>query len=80
MSNVAFLHHDQNGGPPPREPPHNVEAEQALLGALLMNNDAYFRVSDFLRPEHMFEPLHAKIYELAGALIRNGKVATPITL
>ena len=34
-----------------RQPPHNLEAEQALLGAVLVNNLAYNRVSDFLRPE-----------------------------
>lgn len=37
-----------------RELPHNIEAEQALLGALLINNDALDRVSDFLKPEHFF--------------------------
>jgi replicative DNA helicase len=31
-------------------PPHNIEAEQALLGAILVNNDAFDRVSDFLKP------------------------------
>jgi replicative DNA helicase len=35
-----------------RTAPHNIEAEQALLGAILVNNDAYYRVSDFLEPEH----------------------------
>lgn len=63
-----------------REPPHNIEAEQALLGAILVNNDAYYRVSDFLKPEHFFEPLHKKIYEVAGDLIRMGKMANPVTL
>src|ERR671919_2144327 len=60
--------------------PHNIEAEQALLGAILVNNEAFYRVSDFLKPEHFFEPLHAKIFELAGSLIRAGKIATPVTL
>jgi hypothetical protein len=41
-----------------REPPHNIEAEQALLGAMLINNDAYHRVADFLKANHFFEPLH----------------------
>ena len=63
-----------------RSAPHNVEAEQALLGALLVNNEAFYRVSDFLEPTHFFEPLHQKIFELAGSLIRAGKVATPVTL
>src|SRR5947199_5027488 len=60
--------------------PHNIEAEQALLGALLVNNEAFYRVSDFLEPGHFFEPLHQKLFELAGSLIRAGKVATPVTL
>src|SRR5690349_16912809 len=66
--------------PAPRIAPHNVECEQALLGALLVNNEAFYRVSDFLQPEHFFEPIHQKIYELAASLIRNGKVASPVTL
>ncbi len=48
-----------------REAPNNIEAEQALLGAILMNNDAYYRVSDFLKPIHLYEPLHRKIFEVA---------------
>ncbi|MFC3073054.1 replicative DNA helicase [Shinella pollutisoli] len=63
-----------------REAPNNVEAEQALLGAILVNNDAYYRVSDFLKPIHFHEPLHRRIFELAGDTIRMGKIATTITL
>jgi replicative DNA helicase len=63
-----------------RTAPHNIEAEQALLGAVLVNNEAYYRVSDFLEPRHFFEPIHQQIYELASSLVRAGKVATPITL
>ena len=63
-----------------RTAPNNIEAEQALLGAILVNNEAFYRVSDFLAPEHFFEPLHQKLFELAGSLIRVGKVATPVTL
>ena len=63
-----------------RSAPHNIEAEQALLGAVLVNNEAFYRVSDFLNPEHFFEPIHQKIYQLARDLIRAGKVATPVTL
>ena len=40
------------------EPPHNFEAEQALLGAILVNNAAYQRVAEFLRPEHFADALH----------------------
>ncbi|MBL4646179.1 MAG: replicative DNA helicase, partial [Rhizobiales bacterium] len=60
--------------------PHNLEAEQALLGAVLVNNEAFYRVSDFLEPEHFYEGLHRQIYEVIAQLVRVGKVATPITL
>ncbi len=63
-----------------RSAPHNIEAEQALLGAILVNNEAFYRVSDFLNPEHLFEPIHQKIYQLTRDLIRAGKIATPVTL
>jgi replicative DNA helicase len=63
-----------------RTPPHNIEAEQALLGAVLVNNEAFYRVSDFLEPKHFFEPVHQRIYELAAGLIRANKLATPVTL
>jgi replicative DNA helicase len=63
-----------------REPPHNIEAEQALLGAMLINNDAYHRVADFLRANHFFEPLHGTIFEVMSELIRSNKIANPITL
>ncbi len=71
------------GGPqerPHRVPPHNLEAEQALLGAILINNDAFDRVSDFLKSEHFVEEIHRRIFEIAGTMIRAGKLATPITL
>ena len=63
-----------------REAPNNIEAEQALLGAILVNNDAFYRVSDFLKPEHLYEPLHRKIFEVASEIIRMGKTANPVTI
>jgi replicative DNA helicase len=60
--------------------PHNVEAEQALLGAILVNNEAFYRVSDFLEPEHFYEPIHREIYEVCAKFIRAGKSADPITI
>ncbi len=63
-----------------RQAPHNIEAEQALLGAILVNNEAFYRVSDFLEPKHFYEPIHQKIYEVSASIIRVGKVATPVTL
>src|SRR3954464_15615105 len=78
-SNVLKLAPDM-GTPAYRSAPHNIEAEQSLLGAILVNNDAFYRVSDFLEAKHFFEPFHQTIFETAGSLIRMGKIATPVTL
>src|ERR1700680_1502544 len=66
--------------PPCRIAPHNIELEQALLGAILVNNEAFYRVSDFLEPRHFFEPIHQKVFEIAASLVRVGKTASPVTL
>src|SRR5581483_10911560 len=63
-----------------RVAPQNIEAEQALLGAILVNNEAFFRVSDFLEPNHFFEPVHRGIFQVAGELIRANKIANPVTI
>src|SRR5258705_868156 len=68
------------GTPAYRSAPHNIEAEQALLGAILVNNDAFYGVSDFRDQNLFLEPIHQTIFETAGSLIRMGKVATPVTL
>jgi replicative DNA helicase len=68
------------GDAPLRVVPHNIEAEQALLGAVLMNNEAFDRVSDFLDPSHFYEGIHGEIYDVARTMIRAGKSANPITL
>src|SRR5215475_10597133 len=78
-SNVLKLTPDANQAAY-RSAPHNIEAEQSLLGAIVVNNDAFYRVSDFLESKHFFEPLHQTIFDTAGSLIRAGKVATPVTL
>ena len=65
---------------PVRVPPHNFEAEQALLGAILLNNRAIERVSEFLRPEHFAEPLHGRIYQACLALAAKNQIASAITL
>ena len=65
---------------PFRAAPHNIEAEQALLGAILVNNDAHDRISSFLEAHHFYDPLHQQIFETASKLIALGKQATPITL
>src|SRR5271170_6398891 len=63
-----------------RTPPYNTEAEQALLGALLINNAAHSRVSEFLQPEYFGNAVHARIYAAIGKLIGRGQIANPVTL
>lgn len=63
-----------------RELPSNIEAEQGLLGAILIDNRVFDRVASFLEEEHFYEPLHQRIYLVCGELIRMGKAATPITV
>jgi replicative DNA helicase len=71
--------------PLPSEPmfrmaPHNIEEEQALLGAILINNEAFYRVQDFLEPKHFFETIHGQIFELMGRFIRLNKTVNTVTL
>ena len=63
-----------------RSPPHNFEAEKALLGAILANNNAYDRVSGYLKAEHFADGVNGKIFEAASNLIERGQIADPITL
>ena len=63
-----------------RASPGNLEAEQALLGAVLVNNDAASKVTDFLQPEHFQEPGHQRIFTAALKLIERGQIANPVTL
>lgn len=63
-----------------RTPPHNEEAEQAVLGAVLVNNKAFEKVGEFLRPEHFFDPANQKIYQAIMKMVDRGQVASPMTL
>jgi replicative DNA helicase len=63
-----------------RLPPSNLAAEQALLGALMANNKAYERVSDYLAPEHFADPINGRIYQAIQRRIDAGQIADPITL
>lgn len=60
--------------------PANIEAEHALIGALLYDNAAYERISDSLRSAHFFEPLHQRLFAAIETLIRKGQLAEPILL
>ena len=60
--------------------PHNIEAEQQLLGAILTNNEVYDRISSLVKPEHFHDPVHQRIFERAAARIQKNALATPVTL
>lgn len=70
----------QDNAPAYRTLPHNIEAEQGLLGALLVDNRAIEKVGDFLRPDHFFAPAHQRIFEAIYTLIERGQNASPVTL
>ncbi|NTU76916.1 MAG: replicative DNA helicase, partial [Alphaproteobacteria bacterium] len=65
---------------PLRTVPHNIEAEQALLGAILVNNTTYEKIGDFLRSEHFYDPVHERIYAAISTLVNRGQIADPKTL
>ena len=63
-----------------REPPHNFEAEQALLGSILVNNAAHERAAEMVRAEHFADPTHGRLYDMLGRLIARGQLANAFTL
>lgn len=63
-----------------REPPHNIQLEQGLLGAILINNHAFERIGDLVTAEHFFDPVHASIFDVIAKTIQSGRQATPLTI
>ena len=63
-----------------RQAPQNVDAEQAVLGAILVNNEALHQVADGLQPDHFFEPVHQKVFEAIRRHHDKGLIANPTTL
>ena len=63
-----------------RTPPQNIEAEQAVLGAILVNNRALEKVSEFLQANHFVHPIHSKIYAACRNFIEQGRIADTVTL
>ena len=60
--------------------PSNLEAEQALLGSILVNNDVIDEISSIVKSSTFFDPAHIKIYEVIENLNNKGMIANPITL
>ena len=76
MNSVVQLRPDQ----PPRTPPINLEAEQAVLGALLLWNDLWRDLAIVVKAADFSEELHRRIFDLAGKMIGDGQTASPVTL
>ena len=60
--------------------PSNLEAEQALLGSILVNNDIIDEIALIINPSIFYDPAHIKIYEVIENLNNKGMIANPITL
>jgi replicative DNA helicase len=82
MTEIAVLRaQPASAAPAGEEPlPHNIEAEQQLLGAILTNNDVFDRISALVKGEHFYEPTHQRIFDLAAARIQKNALASPVTL
>jgi replicative DNA helicase len=75
----------QNGAPngagvQERVLPHNIDAEQAVIGAVLLDNEVYERIAEIVREADFHEPLHKAIYEKCVEQIRKGRLASPVTV
>ena len=62
------------------ELPNNIEAEQAVLGSILVSNEIFDDISPIINSKNFFDPMHQKIYVAMEKLIFGGMLANPITL
>ena len=65
---------------PQKQLPCNIEAEQALIGSILVSNEIYDEVSSIIDKQKFFDPIHIKIFDTIEKLISKGLLANPITL
>ena len=63
-----------------QEIPSNIEAEQHLLGSVLVNNDIIDEIANIINAEKFYDPIHLKIYQVINNLNSKGMIANPITL
>lgn len=67
---------DRNFSPAPEA----IDSERGLLGALMTNSEAYWRVSGFLKPDHFQEPINAEVYRTIGVMLEEKRAVTPMTV
>lgn len=80
MNEISSINPGAEAAPEEDPMPHSIEAEQQLLGAILTNNDIFDRVASIITSEHFYEPVHARIFEVAAARIAKNNLASPVTL
>ena len=80
MNEIAPMQAADTAATEPSTLPQNVEAEQQLLGAILTNNDIFDRISSIISAHHFYEPVHARIFEIAANRIAKNALASPVTL
>ncbi|WP_373353102.1 replicative DNA helicase [Pseudoroseicyclus sp. CXY001] len=80
MNEVTAVRPQAGAGDSEESVPHSIEAERHVLGAILTNNALHDGISTILKPEHFYEPVHARIYDIAGQRIARGALASPVTL
>ncbi len=80
MNEIRAIQSSDENGQSPEAMPHHIEAEQQLLGAILTNNDVFDRVASVINESHFYEPVHARIYEIAASRITKNALASPVTL
>ncbi len=83
MADGARNDFDNNEGKPSSiddKLPISLEAEQAVLGAILFDNEIFYRISAFLKEEHFYDPIHQLIYNACGQLINSSRLASPLVL
>ncbi|TGY87341.1 replicative DNA helicase [Marinicauda algicola] len=84
MKDGAILDYPASQGESPAlaetAPPHSIEAEQAFMGALLWDNGLFDAVSDWLAPEHFYDPVHGRIYRIAAEMIGSGRLCDGVML
>ena len=82
---MKFALMPNEGLPPAKDPglaelPHDIEAEQQLLGAIINDNNAFDRVSGLVQAKHFIDPVHSEIFEVAATRIERNQLVSPITL
>ena len=77
MNKFAEINSNKN---PADMVPHSIEAEQQLLGGILNNNDLFYSLEDKIDPEHFYDPVHSRIFDVVSNRIKDGKLASAVTV